>query len=289
MKYYLFLCRPKQWVKNLACLSVLFITPNLNYEDFKNCLLTSFVFIIASSFIYVLNDIVDLESDRSHLIKRNRPLAAGKISKRGSKIFLLFIFILILFFGFFIQASVFLIICSYIFTQIFYSFYGKHKPLLDIYLIGLGFILRFLSGVFTIGTEASPWFLITSGCMALFLAIQKRKGELRSSKDKSKLARKVLQFYTYESLNSFESIIVSTGFTSYILWASGPIFSGSQNSNLLITAPLVLIGITRYQYIGDSKDLNLSTESPTNIAFEDKYLKLIFLLWSITTYLLINQ
>ena len=289
MKYYLLLCRPKQWVKNLACLSVLFITPNLNSQDFKNCLLTSIVFIIASSFIYVINDIVDLESDRGHPIKKNRPLAAGKISQKDSKIFLLFLFSFILFSGLFIKGGVFLIIWLYILTQIFYSFYGKNKPLLDIYLIGLGFILRFLSGVVTIGTEASPWFLITSGCMALFLAIQKRKGELKSSKDKSKLVRKVLQSYTSESLNSFESIIVSTGFTSYILWASGPMFNGAQNSNLLITAPLVLIGITRYQYIGDSKNLDLSTESPTNIAFQDKYLKFIFLIWSITTYLLINQ
>ena len=116
-----------------------------------------------------------------------------------------------------------------------------------------------------------------------------KKKKLKSTKDKSKLVRKVLQSYTSESLNSFESIVVSTGFMSYILWASGPVFNGSQNSNLLITAPLVLIGITRYQYIGNSKDLNLSTESPTNIAFQDKYLKFIFLLWTITTYLLINQ
>ena len=124
--------------------------------------------------LYLCNKhIVDLESDRSHPIKRNRPLAAGKISKKCSNIFLLFIFSLILFFGLFIKQR-FLDICLYIFTQIIYSFYGKNKPLLDIYLIGLGFILRFLSGVVTIGTEASPGFNY-GGCMALFLAIQKRK------------------------------------------------------------------------------------------------------------------
>ena len=247
-------CRPKQWIKNLLCFSAIVITPNTS-DLFFTISLGTFSFILASSTIYLINDSLDIEYDRNHPEKRKRAIASGKV-KIWEAIFLA---VLLFFFSIYIATLInfkFLFVVSfYLLAQIFYCFVGKNLVLIDIYLISLGFILRALGGVFALNAIPSYWFLITSGTMSLFLAIQKRKSELSRVEFKNHKLRKVLKKYSINFLEKIELITLSTGFISYLLWASGPIFKGSESSLMLLTCPLLLMGIFRYEFIRTIKNI----------------------------------
>ena len=280
-------CRPKQWTKNLLCFSAIVITPFSDDFIIKISFAT-IAFILASSSIYLINDILDVEQDKLHPRKKFRPIASGEVKVWEAKILFFICILFSLFLAINISYIFSGIILTYFFAQLFYCFYGKNIILFDIYLIALGFVLRALGGVFSLEAAPSPWFLITSGCMALFLAIQKRKSELsRVSKNKI-ISRKVLKIYSLNYLDKIEMLALNSGFISYMLWASGPIFNGAQSSNMLITCPILLIGINRYQLISmrTKKDI-LEGESPTQILFSDLPIKfivvsLLFSCWLIT-------
>ncbi len=282
-------CRPKQWVKNLLCFSAIVITPNTSNLIF-NISLATLSFIFASSTIYLINDSVDIDYDKNHPKKRNRPIALGKV-KIWEAIFLAILFTLLsIYIASLINFKFLSIIVLYLFAQLFYCFIGKNLVLVDIYLISLGFVLRALGGVFALNSMPSYWFLITSGTMALFLAIQKRKSELSRVALKNNQIRKVLKKYTINFLEKMELITLSTGFISYLLWASGPIFKGAESSLMLLTCPVLLMGIFRYEFISTiKKDGVLNGESPTQILFSDTPIQLILIslfiaCWAITNY-----
>ena len=282
-------CRPKQWVKNLLCFSAIFITPN-TYNLLPTISLATISFILASSTIYLINDSLDINSDKAHPKKKYRPLASGKIKKWEAILFAIFCIFFSLYIASLINLKFVSIITTYLVAQFFYCFIGKNIVLIDIYLISLGFVLRALGGVFALNASPSQWFLITSGSMALFLAIQKRKSELSRDASKKNQLRKVLKKYNLNFLEKIEIISLSSGFISYMLWASGPVFNGSESSYMLITCPILLMGIFRYEYICEiKKDGIVRGESPTQILFTDLPIKIILITlmgacWLITNY-----
>ena len=245
-------CRPKQWTKNLLCFSAIVITPNSS-NLFPIICIATISFIFASSTIYLINDLIDINIDKLHPKKKFRPIPSGKV-KIWEAIFLaIILFLNCIYLAAFINIKFVFVISAYLLAQIFYCFVGKNLFLIDIYLISIGFVLRALGGVFSLGALPSPWFLITSGAMALFLAIQKRKSELLRFSEKISAGRKVLKKYTVNYLEKIELLALSSGFISYMLWASGPIFNGSQTNYMLITCPILLLGINRYQFISGKK------------------------------------
>lgn len=281
-------CRPKQWVKNLLCFSAIVITPNSS-DLFFNIILATFSFILASSTIYLINDSIDIAYDRNHPEKRKRAIASGKV-KIWEAVFLAVLFsILAIYIATQINLKFFLIINLYLLAQLFYCVIGKNIVLIDIYLISLGFIFRAMGGVFALNAIPSYWFLITSGTMSLFLAIQKRKSELSRVKFKNHQMRKVLKKYNINFLEKIELITLSTGFISYVLWASGPIFKGSESNLMLLTCPLLLMGIFRYEFISTiKKDGVLNGESPTQILFSDIPTQLILISLFIAVWVITN-
>ena len=209
------------------------------------------LFALSSSAIYLLNDCLDVEYDRKHPIKRNRPIAAGLVSRNFALLISILLIIFCVSSAFFIKKLLAGLICLYILIQISYCIKLKKEPLLDIFCLAAGFLIRATSGAVATGLFISPWFLLSTGLLALFLATEKRKAELKHSIDIGKIEREVLKRYSLPLLNRLENIVATSTFVSYMLWASGPVLNGAKSSLMLFTVPLVLIGIFRYQMLTD--------------------------------------
>jgi len=250
------------------------------------------VFNLAASSIYLFNDVVDYSSDKVHPKKKFRPIASGKLSRNTAFISSIFLIISSLGISFKLNTFLFLIILIYIFIQIIYCLKLKKEPLLDIFCIAAGFLLRSISGGVASNLFISPWFILSIGLLALFLALEKRKAELRIYKVSGINTRKVLDKYSMELLLRLESIVSTGSFMTYSLWASGPTLKGASTSWMLLTVPIVLMGIFRYQFLSDPsirkkqiyQDLYVDSENPVNMFLHDKGMKIIVSSWIITVF-----
>ena len=291
MKYYLIAFRPRQWTKNL----IVFAAPFFNFEFRSEIWLSAFyafiIFCMISSSVYLINDSIDIEVDKKHPEKRFRPIASGKVSISTARILSTVLFCLSVFFSLQISNLLTLIILLYFFIQINYCFKLKNQPILDIFCIASGFLLRGIAGLVAAFLPISPWFLITIGLSALFLVIEKRKAELRLAIDKNLFTRKVLKRYSLPLLLRLESCVSTSSFVTYSLWASGPVLGGAKSPWMMITIPFVLFGIFRYQFISDPEEANrlkvrkplINCEKPEEILLSDLGIKITILGWILTT------
>ena len=286
----IFACRPRQWVKNLLVFTAPLFTFQFSNADVWFPVLIAFVsFCLISSSIYLLNDVVDIDADRSHPVKRLRPIAAGKVSIRKALLTAFLMLVVSLTMASIISAKLFCLIFTYALIQVGYCLRLKHEPLLDIFCIASGFLLRAMAG----GVYLSPWFLLTVGLLALFLAVEKRKAELKISQDGGALTRLVINRYSIPLLLRLESLLSTAAFMSYALWASGPTVNGASTSWMLLTVPFVLVGIFRYQLLSDPEEAerrklfypNRTTEYPEEILLGDRGIRLILLGWISVTVL----
>ena len=171
--------------------------------------------------------------------------------------------------------------------QISYCIKLKKEPLLDIFCLAAGFLIRATSGAVATNLFISPWFLLSTGLLALFLAIEKRKAELKISIEVGKIERDVLKRYSLPLLNRLENLVATSTFVSYMLWASGPVLNGAKSSAMLFTVPFVLLGIFRYQLLSDPDEIKrknqtnnfYSPENPEEVLLKDKGIKLILISW----------
>lgn len=284
--------RPRHWIKNLLVFLAPLLTFELNNEVWSAAFISFIVFNFSASSIYLLNDTIDYESDRSHPKKRLRPIAAGKLSRINAIISSLFLLFCSLTLSFKINIFLFLIVVLYYIIQILYCLELKKKPLLDIFCIAAGFLLRSISGGVASGIFISPWFILSVGLLALFLALEKRKTELRFYEISGINTRKVLDNYSMPLLLRLESIVSTGSFITYSLWASGPALGGASTNWMLLTVPIVLFGIFRYQFLSDpalrkkqvNRESNIDCENPVNTFFYDKGMIAIVSSWLITAF-----
>ena len=284
-------CRPRQWTKNL----LIFAAPLFNFQYERQIWFNSFLAIICfcliSSSIYLLNDSIDYKQDKIHPRKKYRPIASNKISIKFALIFSSFLLATSLFLAFITSKYFALILILYWIIQFFYCTYLKNIVLLDIFCIASGFILRASAGLIAPSLPNSPWFILSIGLLALYLAIEKRKAELNRSLKTNIITRKVLKNYSIPLLLRLESLVGTSSFITYSLWASGPLLKGAKSSWMMLTIPFVLFGIFRYQLISDfenkfrnnSEDSNHLSETPEEILIKDPGIKLSILGWLITT------
>lgn len=286
-------CRPIQWTKNFLVFASILFSFQFSKVIFLNSIYGFISFCLVSSAIYLFNDIRDISKDKLHPYKKFRPIAKGEISKSLATFCYLFLSFLGLFIAFHISKLFLFIISLYIIIQIAYCLELKRKPILDIFCIASGFLLRALSGVIATGVNFSPWFILTIALLALFLAVEKRKAELITFKETSILTRDILKIYTLPLLLRYESLLVSGTFISYSLWAAGPSLNGASSPWMLITLPFVLLGIFRYQFISDpqvletknSKNKSITSESPEKILIFDNVIRNVVIFWIITVLL----
>ena len=262
------LLRPRQWIKNGFVISPLIFSGKFNQiSEIYEALMAAVAFSIASSAVYIVNDLTDIDRDRLHPSKsKTRPLAAGTISV-GVAFFILVLLYLILFIFWFKTPMVIWIILLYILINIAYSYFLKNQPVIDIFTIALGFVLRVYAGAVAIDVHVSGWMFSTTLCLALYLGSIKRRQELSQS---GYSAREVLKNYSIGLVNRYAEFSAVCALLFYSL------FVISNRPELEVTIPLVLFGLFRYWYIVEKSG---SGESPTDVLYKDFPLALTIFLW----------
>jgi decaprenyl-phosphate phosphoribosyltransferase len=265
------LMRPKQWVKNgFVFAPLVFSGQMLNPDALMYAFLATLLFCVASSATYVVNDINDMDFDRQHPKKsKSRPLASGLVSKSASLVLLVSLY-LILVFGYTVMPKVVLVISAYLVLNLAYTFYLKHEPVVDIFTIAIGFVLRVVAGAVALGLDPSAWMCITTLCLALYLAAVKRRQELAQSGYEG---RKVLKKYSVALVDRYAEMSAASALFFYSM------FVMSVRPELVVTIPFVLYGLFRYWYVVELLD---GGESPTDALFADWQLMAVVFLW-ITT------
>lgn len=276
MNQYIKLLRPKQWIKNVLIFAALFFSSNLfNFKAMLDAVIVFFLFCMLSSATYILNDIQDKDKDKKHPKKCLRPIASGKISVFKAK-FLMVILLIVSFIGAsFISFMLLGVFMMYFSMNILYSYKLKNEPILDVMIIAIGFVLRTFAGSIAVSVPISPWLILCTFLLSLFLALNKRKSEIKTIGSNISTTRKVLGFYTEDILNEMISTVVSSIFISYCLYT----FFSDQSDVMILTIPLVLYGIFRYQYLTHTSDL---TETPELVLFCDKPLLYTISFWVLT-------
>ena len=262
------LMRPKQWLKNGFVLApLLFSRTFLDSGAVSHALLAALLFCVASSATYIINDMHDIEYDRRHPKKsKTRPLAAGVVSVPAALILLTALYS-VLALGWFVAPKVVMVIVAYLALNFAYTFVLKHQPVIDIFTIAIGFVLRVYAGAMAIAVPVSSWMFITTLCLALYLAAVKRRQELNHS---GIAGRKLLQKYSVSLVERYAEISATGALLFYSM------FVMSAAPDLVITVPLVLFGLFRYWFVVEALD---GGESPTDTLLADRQLMLTTLLW----------
>jgi 4-hydroxybenzoate polyprenyltransferase len=269
-KNYFLLTRPFQWVKNVIIFIPLIFSKKLFELDAFVLSSIGFIsFILASSIIYIFNDICDLEKDKKHPIKKNRPLANNSLKKKDAYllIILLGLLLLVLLKS---NISILGIIIIFFILNIFYSLYFKNVIIIDLVIVSLSYVIRVLAGSIIINVALSAWLLICVFSTSLFLISFKRLAEIKISGFKS---RPILRTYNNEILLK---IIDVSAICSIIFYS---LYTVLVNPNLIFTVPLIFVGFFRYYYLYYTA--KIFEESPVKIIFSDKPILVLLILWLI--------
>jgi len=249
---YVKLLRVPQWIKNVFLFVPLIFSKHLfHYDYFITTVLGFLAFCLLSSIVYIINDITDIEADQIHPVKKNRPIASGRISVKRSSLITLFLVILNLLLLSLLNWQFAVMSLLYFLINLFYSLSLKHIVLLDIFSIAAGFMLRVGAGGFVINVEISSWLILTTMFISLFLAVMKRRSELELFYSESlNSTRKVLEFYSIGFIDQMATVAAAGVIICYALYTLSPRTVTIFNTeNLIYTTPFVVFGIFRYMYL----------------------------------------
>jgi 4-hydroxybenzoate polyprenyltransferase len=274
--------RPRQWMKNLIIYAPLVFDRQFNPDHLPDIARTTVGFIIfclVSGVVYLTNDIADLEADRKHPDKRNRPIASGALPVKTATVAAILILVIVLPLAFWLSFNFFVVTLAYLFLHLAYSKWIKHIPLLDVMAIALGFVLRIAAGITLIHVSRfSPWLYVVTSLGALYIGFGKRRAELALLEDGANAHRKVLEGYTIPLLDQYITIVSATTIIAYSLYTfSAP--NLPENHLMMLTVPFVLYGIFRYLYLIQVKH---SGGAPEEVILSYKPLQATVILWGIT-------
>jgi 4-hydroxybenzoate polyprenyltransferase len=270
--------RPHQYIKNLFIFLPLFFALKItDTELLSNAFIAFIAFSLTASAIYTLNDYHDIEEDRHHPKKKDRPLAFGAISKSQAIIIMSVLFLL----GFALMAALSLkatvILVAYVVMNIAYSFYLKHVAILDVVIIAIGFVLRLFIGSAVTDIPLSMWIVIMTFLLALFMALAKRRDDVLIYLDTGKKMRKVIDGYTLQFLDTAMAIMASVVIVAYTIYTTSPeVVARVHSEHLYLTALFVILGVMRYLQVSlVLKD----SGSPTKIVLKDRFIQLTLIGW----------
>ncbi len=278
--------RPHQWTKNLVVLAALVFAERL--FDGPSVLVASGAFVIfclLSGAIYLINDLADLGQDRKHPVKRNRPLASGKLSPRFAAGAAVVLLIGGLASSFWLALGFGVVATIYFVTMAAYSFILKNVVILDVLIVAFGFVLRAIAGALAIDVAFSNWLLICTLLGALFLALAKRRQELTLLAGGAAVHRRILGEYSPYLLDQMIAVVTASTLVSYALYTSAPETVAKFGTDRLIwTLPFVLYGIFRYLYLVHRKE---EGGDPTKVLLNDRPILVTLALWAATLVTLI--
>ena len=275
--------RPRQWTKNVFVFVPLFFDRKLTDPESVLRTLAAFVlFCLMSSSVYLMNDLVDMEKDRQHPTKKDRPLAAGELSPVVAAVSAVIFAGGSLVAGYFLSPGLALILLIYLLLQIAYTLCLKNVVLVDVLVVSSGFILRIAAGVAVIDVERfSPWLYVFSGFLALFLVLGKRRHELVLLGDEGASHRSILSEYNIDLIDRMLGIVTTGAVVAYSLYtflAEGL----PENHAMLLTIPFVLYAIFRWLYL-----IHVRHEggAPEEIVLRDRPLQVDIILWGIIVFI----
>lgn len=280
------LIRPTHWIKNLFLLIPLFFAGSIfHVESLEIITLGIIAFNLIASAVYIINDLADIEVDRIHPLKKERPLASGAVS-RPTAIILLVIFLLSgLLLSYLLNPTFFILLNCYLVLNIAYSFGLKNIAIVDLFIVSLGFLLRIYSGGVLSGVEVSHWLSIMVLLLSLFLVLAKRRDDLVLQISTHSIIRKTSSSYNLEFINACLTIFAAVIVVSYIMYTvSAEVIEHFNSPYLFTTTLFVIAGIMRYLQI---VMVEQNSGSPTSILVKDKFIIITILLWIISFYLII--
>jgi decaprenyl-phosphate phosphoribosyltransferase len=266
------LLRPQQWIKNLFVFGPLLFSGKFRFESsIESALVAFFSFCLVSSATYVFNDLNDVERDRRHPKKRFRPIASGQVSPFLASVMIGVLLVACATVSLAASWKLMLVLGAYLLLNIGYTLRLKQQPVIDIFCIAAGFVLRVVAGAIVLSVPLSSWMFVTTLCLALYLASLKRRQELLAMKSDSE-TRAVLKHYSISLVDRYAEMSAVGALLFYSLYVM------NDGSRLVITIPIVLFGLFRYWFIVESKG---EGESPTDALVRDPLLIATIIVWSV--------
>ena len=279
--YFLELARPLHAIKSLIVFAPLFFTFEINIDLYLITLVAFTLFYLASSTIYVFNDIIDLEKDKLHHLKMNRPIASGRVTTKEAKYLLITLLIFTTFISFLFNEELFFILLIYLFLNVLYSLTLKKVFLVDIIVIAFGFILRLFAGATVTDISLSHWIIVITFLLASLLAVSKR---MDTENIVSANSTSTSKLYTQKNIKVIILILTISLIGVYIFFTLFSEIIVKHNIMYLpINSIFVIFGVARYLYILSNNPINYD---PITIFFSDHLLKITFILWILSFYVL---
>jgi 4-hydroxybenzoate polyprenyltransferase len=272
--------RPKQWIKNLFVFAGLMFTLDQGHslEAWLRAGMAFVIFSFLSAAVYMINDIADAERDRQHPVKRFRPIAAGQIDRGFAAVFAGGLGLASLAAAFSLGAPFASVAAAYFALTLAYSFALKHVVIIDLLTIAAGFVMRAVAGAVVVDVPISPWLLVCTTLLALFLGLTKRRAELVTLQDGAGQHRKILDEYSLEMLDQMITVVMSCTLMAYALYTFNSTTAEGHRS-LMATIPFVIYGLFRYLYLVHHRNAGGSI---ANELLEDRSLLIAIFLWALT-------
>jgi len=266
--------RPSQWYKNLILfISIIFSFNIKNLEMWSIAIFAFVIFCLLSGGEYIINDIIDLEKDKKHPKKQKRPIASGRFKLNYALISAIILIVGGITASYFINIPFMILSISYVLLILLYSLRLKHLIIVDLLVISIGFVIRAIAGGVAINVFISPWLIVCTFLLALFLAIAKRRHELVLLGDEGKNHRKILSEYSTNVLDQMMSIATAALIISYSMYTFL-----SNNYYMMLTIPFAIYGIFRYLFLVHSTNFGGEAE----MLFKDKGMQICIVLWGVT-------
>ena len=271
--------RPNQWYKNLVLFVGIVFSRNL-FDFSMWCDISSafIIFCVLSGSDYVINDILDIERDKMHPAKRKRPIASGGLKRSHAFLFASLLIIIALSGSYLINSLFFIVSIIFFFLHNAYTLFLKHIIIVDVLTISSNFVIRAIAGCLAISVSISPWLILCTFLLALFLALGKRRHELILLGQEAKGHREILDDYSIEMLEQMISITSSTLIISYSLYTFL-----ADNMYMMLTIPFAVYGLFRYLFLIHTKNFGGETE----LIFKDKVMLLVMVFWAVLVVLIL--
>ncbi len=280
--------RPRQWIKNLIIFAGLIFSQNLGHPQMLiKAVLAFLLFCGISSTVYLFNDLLDCRSDRMHPVKKRRPIASGALSQSAALAAAVILGFVGSALSFLINQQFGIVALSYLLLMLGYSLWLKRLVIIDVFLIATGFVLRAVAGAEAVSVPISDWLLICVILLSLFLALAKRRQEMKTMVNVAIISRQALSDYSDKLLDQMIAVVTAAVVVSYSLYTMWPeTVEKFGSSDLKYTIPVVLYGIFRYLYLIYRRDQG---EQPETVLLTDRWLLSSLMVFVLAVWLIIYQ
>ena len=275
---YIRLFRVRQYVKNLFIFLPLFFSLRImDLHLLWQAALAFAIFSMTASAVYILNDLLDVEEDRKHPTKKNRPIASGAVSRQVAIPLIFFLLGAGIALSWALDRRMLYLIILYVMLNVLYGWKLKHISVLDIFIVASGFVIRIFVGGVVTETKITMWIVVMTFLLALFLALAKRRDDVLIFRNSEVKARKSIDGYNLVFIDSAMMVMSAVIIVAYIMYTISPeVIDRMKTDNLYVTTVFVIMGIMRYMQITFVEE---GSGAPTEIILKDKLMQLSILGW----------